>query len=150
MPSEDSDHTEWMPGLIWVFAGHTGHFVGFVWSSSIFGFVVLNFYLLHPSLTSPHSCTKRAWCPGGSPSTVPSITHLCSSVCTSLINPCIDSLPICIMLTAAPRCEGPIIRHKMDQFYSRLATDWSVRVLHKTDSPYKMRNGFYIPNVINM
>ena len=28
--SEDSDQTEWMPWLIWVFAGHTCHFVGFV------------------------------------------------------------------------------------------------------------------------
>ena len=28
--SEDSDQTLRMPRLIWVFAGHTGHFVGFV------------------------------------------------------------------------------------------------------------------------
>ena len=28
--SEDSDQTGRMPRLIWVFAGHTGHFVGFV------------------------------------------------------------------------------------------------------------------------
>ena len=28
--SEDSDHTGWMPRLIWVFAGCAGHFVGFV------------------------------------------------------------------------------------------------------------------------
>ena len=28
--SEDSDQTGWMPRLIWVFAGHTCHFVGFV------------------------------------------------------------------------------------------------------------------------
>ena len=28
--SEDSDWTVWMPRLIWVFAGPTGHFVGFV------------------------------------------------------------------------------------------------------------------------
>ena len=28
--SEDSDQTERIPRLIWVFAGHTGHFVGFV------------------------------------------------------------------------------------------------------------------------
>ena len=28
--SEDSDQTGWMPWLIWVFAGHTDHFVGFV------------------------------------------------------------------------------------------------------------------------
>ena len=28
--SEDSDQTGWMPRLIWVFAGRTGHFVGFV------------------------------------------------------------------------------------------------------------------------
>ena len=27
--SEDSDQTGWMPRLIWVFAGHTCHFVGF-------------------------------------------------------------------------------------------------------------------------
>ena len=29
MHSEDSDQTGWMPRLIWVFAGRTGHFVGF-------------------------------------------------------------------------------------------------------------------------
>ena len=28
--SEGSDHTVWLPSLIRVFAGHTGHFVGFV------------------------------------------------------------------------------------------------------------------------
>ena len=28
--SEDTDQTGWMPRLIWVFAGHTCHFVGFV------------------------------------------------------------------------------------------------------------------------
>ena len=28
--SEDSDQTGWKPRLIWVFAGHKGHFVGFV------------------------------------------------------------------------------------------------------------------------
>ena len=28
--SEDSDQTGWMPRLIWVFAGRTNHFVGFV------------------------------------------------------------------------------------------------------------------------
>ena len=28
--SKDSDQTGWMPRLIWVFAGRTGHFVGFV------------------------------------------------------------------------------------------------------------------------
>ena len=28
--SEDSDQTGWIPRLIWVFAGRTGHFVGFV------------------------------------------------------------------------------------------------------------------------
>ena len=28
--SEDSDQTGWMPRLIWVYAGRTGHFVGFV------------------------------------------------------------------------------------------------------------------------
>ena len=28
--SEDSDQTGWMPRLIWVFAGRTGHIVGFV------------------------------------------------------------------------------------------------------------------------
>ena len=28
--SEDSDQTGWMPRLIWVFAGRTDHFVGFV------------------------------------------------------------------------------------------------------------------------
>ena len=28
--SADSDQTVWMPRLIWVFAGRTDHFVGFV------------------------------------------------------------------------------------------------------------------------
>ena len=28
--SEDPDQTGWMPRLIWIFAGHTDHFVGFV------------------------------------------------------------------------------------------------------------------------
>ena len=28
--SKDSDQTGWMPGLIWVFTGHTCYFVGFV------------------------------------------------------------------------------------------------------------------------
>ena len=28
--SEGSDHTVWLPSLIRVFAGYTGHFVGFV------------------------------------------------------------------------------------------------------------------------
>ena len=28
--SEESDHTGWMPRLVWVFAGRTHHFVGFV------------------------------------------------------------------------------------------------------------------------
>ena len=33
--SEDSDQTGQMPRLIWVFAGHTCHFVGFSWGGSI-------------------------------------------------------------------------------------------------------------------
>ena len=28
--SEDSDQTGWLPRLIWIFTGHTRHFVGFV------------------------------------------------------------------------------------------------------------------------
>ena len=28
--SEDSDQTGWMPRLIWVLAGRTGHFAGFI------------------------------------------------------------------------------------------------------------------------
>ena len=28
--SEDTDQAGWMPRLIWIFAGRTGHFVGFV------------------------------------------------------------------------------------------------------------------------
>ena len=36
--SEDSDQTGWMPRLIWVFAGHTGHFVGFVMGRLIYFF----------------------------------------------------------------------------------------------------------------
>ena len=34
--SEDSDQTGQIPRLIWVFAGHTGHFVGFVMRWLIF------------------------------------------------------------------------------------------------------------------
>ena len=34
--SEDSDQTGWMPRLILVFAGRTGHFVGFVMRWFIF------------------------------------------------------------------------------------------------------------------
>ena len=37
--SEDSDQTGWMPRLIRVLAGHTGHFVGFVvWRLIFFSF----------------------------------------------------------------------------------------------------------------
>ena len=36
--SEDSDQTGWMPRLTYVFAGRTGHFVGFVKRRLIFGF----------------------------------------------------------------------------------------------------------------
>ena len=36
--SEDSDQTGWMPRLIWVFAGHTDHFVGFVTRQLIYIF----------------------------------------------------------------------------------------------------------------
>ena len=35
--SEDSDQTGWMPRLIWVFAGHTDHFIGFVMRWLIYG-----------------------------------------------------------------------------------------------------------------
>ena len=35
--SEDSDQTGWVPRLIWVFAGCTGHFVGFVMCRLICG-----------------------------------------------------------------------------------------------------------------
>ena len=34
--SENSDQAGWMPRLIWVFAGRTGHFVGFVMRQLIF------------------------------------------------------------------------------------------------------------------
>ena len=34
--SEDSDQTERMPRLIWVFAGHTSHFVGFCRAAAMF------------------------------------------------------------------------------------------------------------------
>ena len=44
--SEDSDQTGWMPRLIWVIAGHTGHFVGFImlWLSSCA--IALHFYII--------------------------------------------------------------------------------------------------------
>ena len=44
--SEDSDQTGWMPRLIWVFAGRTCHFVGFVMSlmrTSVLGLGLLFF-----------------------------------------------------------------------------------------------------------
>ena len=40
----DFDQTGWMPRLIWVFAGRTGHFVGFVLRQLI---LFLNPYLAH-------------------------------------------------------------------------------------------------------
>ena len=46
--SEDFDQTGWMPRLIWVFAGRTGHFVGFNMRRFIFilvGGVWFTFYL---------------------------------------------------------------------------------------------------------
>ena len=39
--SQNSDQTGWMPRLIWVFAGHTDHFVGFVVLQLILLFYVL-------------------------------------------------------------------------------------------------------------
>ena len=39
-PSEDSDQTRRMPRLIWVFAGHTCHFVNLSWGSSLSYFVL--------------------------------------------------------------------------------------------------------------
>ena len=36
--SKDSDQTGWMPRLIWVFAGCTGHFIGFVMMQLIYLF----------------------------------------------------------------------------------------------------------------
>ena len=43
--SQDSDQTGWMPRLIWVFAGRTFHFVGFVmrWFSYLVKFLYINF-----------------------------------------------------------------------------------------------------------
>ena len=40
--SEDSDQTGWIPRLIWVFAGRTYHFVGFVMRWLIFNFFFMD------------------------------------------------------------------------------------------------------------
>ena len=43
--SEDSDQTGWIPRLIWVFAGRTCHFVGFVTMRLIYVFYYNCFYV---------------------------------------------------------------------------------------------------------
>ena len=63
--SEDSDQTGWMPRLIWVFAGRTCHFVGFVrrwltcWRSSL-GLTRLNSHD-NDSYTLSHVMSKPAF-----------------------------------------------------------------------------------------
>ena len=44
---DDSDQTGWMPRLIWVFAGRTNHFVGFVMRRLIFPVLMLCLYLIN-------------------------------------------------------------------------------------------------------
>ena len=53
--SQDFDQTEWMPRLILVFAGHTGHFVGLVmlWLISGSG--------LYSSYGSHHISVEQMW-----------------------------------------------------------------------------------------
>ena len=57
--NEDSDQTGQMPRLIWVFAGRTGHFVGFVMRQLKWGNILLS--LFHPCSVS-----------------IPSMFYLCS------------------------------------------------------------------------
>ena len=49
--SEDSDQTGQMPRLIWVFAGCTGHFIGFVMQQLIF--------LMHWCMIKPNCSNFR-------------------------------------------------------------------------------------------
>ena len=51
--SEDSDQTGWMPRLIWVFAGRTCHFVGFVVQQLIY------FIFQFPSVSKPKTLEKQ-------------------------------------------------------------------------------------------
>ena len=60
-------------------------------------------YLLHPSDISPHSCTNNLCLPAGSPSTVPSNTHVDWLVWTIRITPLVLVPPTSICATAAPR-----------------------------------------------
>ena len=85
--SEDSDQTGRMPRLIWVFAGRTCHFVGFVTRRLIsvfwlqkFKHVLLRFWkavniLMSRDMTKPTKCVcaqRRLWseCPGWSESSL--------------------------------------------------------------------------------
>ena len=54
--SEDSDQTGWMPRLIWVFAGHTDYFVGFVMRRFKWHFIA---YSLHNYLSYCNSNTVK-------------------------------------------------------------------------------------------
>ena len=67
--SEGSDQTGWMPRLIWVFAGRTGHFIGFVvlQLTSTYSF----FFILHQDLLH---CYNRLFL------SVPSFKYLSTNV----------------------------------------------------------------------
>ena len=64
--SEDSELTGWMSRLIWVFAGRTGHFVGFVVLWLVFFFSPPNNFDMHMTeaewsfvLYSAYNCTTN-------------------------------------------------------------------------------------------
>ena len=60
--SEDSDQTVWMPRLIWVIDGRTGHFVGFVMCSSNANNADPN-QTPHKTVSDPGLCclTRTVW-----------------------------------------------------------------------------------------
>ena len=58
--SEDSDQTGQMPRLIWVFAGCTGHFVGFVIRRSLVS-KLPNTIAWHDHLNNVHSSLMNFW-----------------------------------------------------------------------------------------
>ena len=63
--SEDSDQTGWMPRLIWVFAGRTCHYVGFVTRRLKFGcwFWFWRFLSYHSNCFNSHKyCILPASC----------------------------------------------------------------------------------------
>ena len=82
--SEDSDQTWWMPRLIWVFAGCTGHFVGVV-------VLQLN-YCLTTSIGQGHAKTCLMPYENNKHADQPAHPH---SLISTLVVRCLDSM-ICI------------------------------------------------------